>query len=341
MSTNSEAGAYSGAGANGDAGTYSDALTAAGWYPGRDAGDDATSAALMAAAVAPSGAGAGTRGWVLFPAARAALREFHGLTLRPVDAGTEVAATGCVIDPREARHALRAFRALGDTIGEDVFPLGSTDAGGLIGVAESGRLLCVDHGGRWLLGDSVEDGLRALTQGRAPRRIAPRRWTWAAPAAHEDPLENAVRTALVGVYVLHHRQLFGARELRLTVTALRGIGGDVLDRSVPLPGGSLDEIAALLVARMRQLADAGKTPLQGCALTVTVSPPEGTHAPYSSVHCAVRVGHSAAVPTATELSLTAGAGTALGRPWEAVEGCARDLARYAGGVTDEAVAEPV
>ncbi|MGW1708299.1 hypothetical protein ACWCP8_22945 [Streptomyces sp. NPDC002206] len=37
------------------------------------------------------------------------------------------------------------------------------DAGGLLGVSEPGRLLRVDHGGRWLLGDSVEDGLRALT----------------------------------------------------------------------------------------------------------------------------------------------------------------------------------
>ncbi|WP_251094073.1 SUKH-3 domain-containing protein [Streptomyces sp. Caat 7-52] len=308
--------------------THGDALTAAGWHPGRDAGDLAMAAALTTAAVVPPVAG--IRGWTLFPAAREALREFHGLTLRPAAAGTGVAATGCVIDPREARHALRAFRALADTIGQDVFPLGRTDADGLIGVAESGSLLCVDHGGRWLLGESVADGLRGLTQGRAPRRIAPRRWAWAAPVTHEDPLENAVRSALVGVYVLHHRQLFDARALRLTATALRGIGAEVLDRAVPLPGGSLDEIAGPLAARMRQLADAARTPLAGCALTVTVSAPEGTAAPYSSVSCAVRVGHSAAAPTAAELSLAAGAGAVLGRPWEAVDGCARDLARYAG-----------
>ncbi|MEU0302235.1 SUKH-3 domain-containing protein [Streptomyces sp. NPDC006175] len=308
--------------------TDEDALTAAGWHPGRDAGDLALSAALMTAAVVPSVTG--IRAWALFPAARGALREFFGLTLRPVAAGTEVAATGCVIDPRTGRHALRALRVLGDTVGEDVFPLGRTDAGGLIAVTESGRLLCVDHGGRWFLGDSVEDGLHALTQGRAPRRIAPRRWTWAAPATHEDPLENAVRTALVGVYALHHRQLFGARALRLTVTALRGIGAEVLDRAVPLPGGSLDEFAAPLAARMRELVDAERAHLRSCALTVTVSAPEGTPAPYSSVSCAVRIGQSASTPNATELSLAAGAGTALGRPWEAVQGCVRDLDRYTG-----------
>jgi hypothetical protein len=305
-----------------------DPLAGAGWFRGRDVGELAVTAALMAAAVVPSVAG--ERGLRLFPAAREALREFHGLAFRPVAVGAEVAATGCVIDPRAAGHAVRALRALGDTIGEDVFPLGRTDADGLIGVAESGSLVCVDHGGRWVLGDSVEDGLRALTEGRAPRRIAPRRWTWTAPATHEDPLANAVRTALVGVYVLHRGQLFGARALRLTVTALRGIGGEVLDRAVPLPGGSLDEIAAPLVARLREFVDAENTPLQGCALTLTVNAPEGTPAPYDSVRCAVRVGHSAAEPTVAELSLTAGAGAVLGRSWEAVQGCVRDLARYAG-----------
>ncbi|MFJ9061352.1 SUKH-3 domain-containing protein [Streptomyces sp. NPDC102409] len=315
--------------------TDEDALIAAGWHPGRDAGDRAMSAALMTTAVVPPATG--IRGWELFPAARRALREFFGLVLHPVAEGADVAATGCVIDPREGRHALHALRALGDTVGEDVFPLGRTDADGLIAVTESGRLLCVDHGGRWLLGDTVEDGLRALARGRAPRRITPRRWTWAVPVMHEDPLENAVRTALVGVYALHHRQLFDARALRLTVTAMRGIGAQVLDRAVPLPGGSLDEFAAPLVARMRPLIDAEGAHLRSCALTVTVSVPEGTPAPYSSVSCAVRVGHSAAAPTATELSLAAGAGTAFGRPWEAVQGCVRDLDRYTGRVADRVV----
>ncbi|MCP9945580.1 SUKH-3 domain-containing protein [Streptomyces somaliensis] len=312
--------------------TSDDALTAAGWYPGRDAGEPAMTAALMASAVAPSTAG--SDGWSFFPAAREALREFHGLTFRPAAAGAEVAATGCVVDPRAARHALRPLRALGDAIGEDVFPFGRTDADSLVGVTESGRLVCVDHGGRWLLGDSAEDGLRALTRGRAPRRIAPRRWTWAAPTVCRDPLDSAVRTALVGVYVLHHRGLFGARSLRLTVTALRGIGDDVLERAVPLPGGSLDEIAAPLVARLRQLLDTERVRFSGCALTLVVGAPEGTAAPYSSVSCAVRVGHSAAAPAAVELSLSAGAGTVLGRAWEAVHECTRDLARYSGTDTE-------
>lgn len=85
-----------------------------------------------------------------------------------------------------------------------------------------------------------------------------------------------MRTALVGVCTYpHHGQPFDARTPRLTVTALRGIDGEVLSRAVPLPGGSLDEIAVPPAARMRQLVDAGKKPLRGCALTVTVSVPRG------------------------------------------------------------------
>ncbi|TXS51450.1 SUKH-3 domain-containing protein [Streptomyces sp. t39] len=311
--------------------THTDALTAAGWYEGRDAGASALSAALTAAAVLPSVTGA--RGWTLFPAARQALREFHGLTLVPGTAGTEVAATGCVVDPSEALHAVRALAALGEELGEDVFPLGRTDADGALGVSESGGLLCVDHGGRWVLGDSVADGLRALTTGRAPRRVVPRRWVWEAPATHEDALENAVRTALAGVYVLHHRQLYGARKLGLTATSLRGIGAEVLSGSVPLPAGSLQEIATPLTAGMRELLDAGGVPVQGCALTLTASAPRGTGAPYSSVRCSVRVGHSAVAPAAAELSLLAGPGTVHGRADGLVRACVRDLTRYTGAQT--------
>lgn len=316
-----------------------DALTAAGWYEGRDAGEGALAGALTAAAVLAAATGA--RGSSLFPAARRALREFHGLAPVPGTAGTEVAATGCVIDPGTAVHAARSFAALAGELGEEVFPLGRTDAGGALGVSESGCLLCVDHGGRWVLGDSVADGLRALTTGRAPRRIVPRRWGWEAPATHEDPLENAVRTVLAGVYVLHHRQLFGARSLGLAAASLRGIGAEVLSVPVPLPAGSLQDIAAPLTARVRESLDAAGVGVRGCAITLTASAPEGTPAPYSSVRCSVRFGHSAVAPAAAELSLAAGAGTVHGRARGLVRACVRDLSRYAGAGAGVPVPAPV
>ncbi|MFC9652974.1 hypothetical protein [Streptomyces sp. NPDC056937] len=173
-----------------------------------------------------------------------------------------------------------------------------------------------------------ERTLSRLTEGYAPHRIAPRRWAWAAPHAYEEPLGNAVRTALVAVYVLHHRKVFSARELRLTITTLRGIGQETLDRLVALPRGSLQDSAVPLVARMRALMAAEGVIPQGAELKITVAAPEGTRSPGASVSCAVRVGHSATEPAEAELSLSAGAGAVVGRPWAAVRGCAEDLARY-------------
>ncbi|MFJ4921131.1 SUKH-3 domain-containing protein [Streptomyces sp. NPDC088725] len=305
-----------------------DALAAAGWYDGRDVRDDALSAVLRTVALVEPVADGAT--WVLFPAAERALREFHGLHLRPAGPGHDVAATGCVVDPTEARHALRPLTLLGESTGSRLFPFGRTDTDALLAVDEEGRLFSIDHGGRWQLGDTVREGFATLTEGRAPHRIAARRWAWSAPPTEDGKsLANAVRTALVAVYVLHHRQVFSARDLRLTVTTLRGIGVEALDRTVPLPGGSLGEGAAPLAAKMKALIEAEGATTKGAELKVTVRAPQDTTAPLSSVSCAVRTGHSAKAPAMTELSLSAGAGASVSRVWAVVQACSEDLARYA------------
>ncbi|MCL7381525.1 SUKH-3 domain-containing protein [Streptomyces sp. 35G-GA-8] len=304
-----------------------DALATAGWYNGRDVRDDALSAILRTVAlVEPVADGAV---WALFPAAERVLREFHGLRVQPTGPGHDVAATGCVIDPTEARHALRPFTLLAESLGSRLFPFGRTDADALLAVDEKGRLFSIDHGGRWHLGDTVPEGLAALAEGRAPHRIAAQRWAWIAPStADGKPLVNAVRTALVATYVLHHRRVFSARDLRLTVTALRGIGAEVLNRTVPLPSGSLEESATPLAAGMEALIEAEGVTVRGAELTVTVSAPQNTSAPLSSVSCAVRIGHSAKAPGMTELSLSAGAGASVGESRAAVQACSEDLTRY-------------
>lgn len=242
-----------------------------------------------------------------------------------------MAATGCVIDPTEARHALRPFLLLGEATGSRLFPFGRTDTDALLAVDEEGRLFAVDHGGRWQLGDTVREGVAALTEGRAPHRVAARRWAWDIPPMEDGkPLVNAVRTALVAVYVLHHRRVFSARELRLTVTTLRGIGGEAVDRAVPLPGGTLEENAAPLAATMEELIEARGATTTGAELKLTVRAPRNATVPLSSVSCAVRTGHSARAPAMTELSLSAGAGASVGRAREAVRSCSEDLSRYAG-----------
>ncbi|WP_405639764.1 SUKH-3 domain-containing protein [Streptomyces uncialis] len=309
------------------------ALRDAGWYEGRDVGAEAELAALRTVALVEPVVGGAV--WTMFPAAARALREFHGLLLSPAGPGDDVAASGCAVDPTTARHALRPFADLGRSTGYRLFPFGRTDTGALLAVDEQGCLFSVDHGGRWQLGETVRQGLLALIEGRAPQRVAAKHWTWEAPAAGDTrPLGNTVRTALVAVYVLHHHRLFGARELRLTVTTLRGIGGAVLDdRAVPLPEGSLEESAAPLVAAMEKLIGAAGVTVRGAELKVTAAAPPNTPAPLSSVFCAVRTGHSAKTPGAVELSLSAGAGACVGQARTAVLACVEHLSRYAGRPT--------
>ncbi|MFE0427478.1 SUKH-3 domain-containing protein [Streptomyces sp. NPDC058953] len=310
--------------------TGEEVLTAAGWYEGRDVGVEAQLAALKAVTLVEPVVGGAA--WEIFPAADRALREFHGLRLPPAGPGREVAATGCVVDPVAARHALRPFARLGRATGARLFPFGRTDSDAPLAVDEEGRLFSVDHGGRWQLGETVREGLVALAEGRTPHRVAARRWTWDAPSDPAvTPLLNAVRAALVAVYVLHHRKVFSTRELRLTVTPLRGVGAPVLDgRAVPLPGGSLTESAAPVAAAMEELIAAAGVTAKGAELRVTVPAPDDSRAPRSSVVATARTGHAGTAPGAVELSLAAGAGASVGRARTAVLGCADDLTRYAG-----------
>ncbi|MFD9543096.1 SUKH-3 domain-containing protein [Streptomyces sp. NPDC060022] len=306
-----------------------DALATAGWYEGRDVRAEALSAVFRTVALVEPVAGGTT--WVLFPAAEQALRAFHGLRLSPVGPGYDVAPTGCVIDPVEARHAQHPLSRLAASTGSRMFPFGRTDADALLAVDEEGRLFSIDHGGHWQLGDTVREGLAALTEGRTPHRIAARRWTWTISSTSDGkPLANVIRTALVAIYVLHHRQVFSARDLRLTVTPLRGIGVVALDCTVPLPGGRLEESATPLAARMEALTEAEGVATQGAELKVEVCAPRNATAPLSSVSCAVRTGHLAKAPAMVELCLAAGAGASVGRARAAVQACSEDLARQAG-----------
>ncbi|SEC13966.1 SUKH-3 domain-containing protein [Streptomyces sp. TLI_105] len=135
-------------------------LTLAGWHPGRDAGDAAMIAVLKTTGPGP---------WSLFPAAERAVREFHGLRPAPAaHGGREVAATGCVVDPQEARYSGPPLHRLAETLGTRLFPLGRTDADAPMAVDEEGRLFSLGAGGAWLHGETVRDGLLALTEGLRP-----------------------------------------------------------------------------------------------------------------------------------------------------------------------------
>ncbi|MEU7295908.1 SUKH-3 domain-containing protein [Streptomyces exfoliatus] len=97
---------------------------------------------------------------------------------RPPHGGREVAATGCVLDLQEARYAGPPLRGLADLLGTRLFPVGRTEADAPMAVDEEGRLFSLGPGGAWLLGETVRDGLLALTEGLRPVRLRGREWQW-------------------------------------------------------------------------------------------------------------------------------------------------------------------
>lgn len=227
-----------------------EALEAAGWRPGRDEGQRALLSMLETmSVVALDGASA----WQPFPAAERALREFHGLTVAPAGAGIDVAPTGCVVDPAPGCHAVRAFAGLAEELGSRLFPFGRTEADALLAVDEKGRLFAVDHSGRWLLGESVAEGLVSLAEGRAPRRVEPCSQEWEPPrAATEDVVSDLVRTALVLAYVLHRHGLLTTRAVGARVVGFRGHGTVHMEREFRLCHRTLEDNAEPLVDAMEQ-----------------------------------------------------------------------------------------
>lgn len=298
-----------------------DVLTKVGWRQGRDAGDAAMLAILTTVTVG---------GGSVFPAAERAVREFHGLRVPPApDGGREVAATGCVVDPREARFAAPQLDRLAADLGVRLFPLGRTDTDAPLAVDEEGRLVLLGPGGAWLLGATVREGLTALAEGIAPTRIRAPRRRFPLPGEGGDSadLAAAVRAALVAVYVLHSSGVYGARALRLRATTLRGIGVVAVDEVFPLGPGSLDSSTEPLIAAMTGRLDASGVRAAGCELTLTVTAPSGTEGPSATVECAVTVGNPAEGPV---LTLSAAPAASLAPTAEILHTCAEAFAAWSG-----------
>ncbi|WP_426405338.1 SUKH-3 domain-containing protein [Streptomyces sp. R-07] len=60
---------------------------------------------------------------------------------------------------------------LADRLGTRLFPLGRTGAEAPMAVDEEGRLLSLGAGGAWFHGETVRDGLLAMTEGLRPVRL--------------------------------------------------------------------------------------------------------------------------------------------------------------------------
>lgn len=285
-------------------------------------------ALLEVLSVVPPDPGPQASGWELFDAAERALCEFHGLRVAAVGPGRDCAATGAVVDPTLARHAHRAFGELARALGVRLFPFGRTDGDSLLAVDESGRLLAMDHGGWWLLGDSPAAGLEALAHGHAPHRLEGRRWQWRLPRSGNGPVGDALRAAMVAVYVLHRHGVHSARALRVLVTTLRGFGAVAFDGRFDLHPATLEENADLLTREVCEALEVAGAALRGAELAVSVLPPPDTGMPLASVDCRISVDGSApAAPLS--LTLDAGPGASVGAAGEAVSAAARAFDAHA------------
>lgn len=287
-------------------------------------------ALLEVLSVVPPNPGPGVAGWELFDAAERALCEFHGLRVTAAGPGRDCAATGAVVDPILARHAHRAFGELSRALGVRLFPFGRTDGDSLLAVDESGRLLAVDHGGWWLLGDSPEADLEALAHGHAPHRLEGRRWRWRLLRGGNGPVGDVLRAAMVAVYVLHHHGVHSARALRVLVTTLRGFGAVAFDGRFDLHPASLEENADLLTREVSEALEEAGVALYGAEIAVSVLPPPDTTMPLASVDCRVAVdGSASAAPLS--VTLEAGPGASVGAAGQAVSAAAEAFDAHASG----------
>ncbi|GAB1640893.1 SUKH-3 domain-containing protein [Krasilnikovia sp. MM14-A1259] len=149
--------------------TVADALRAAGWQPGTRDHERAQLWALsLSAYAAPDG-----RHHMVVPAAIEAWAEFGGLSVPAQPDGEQIASSAFAIDPTLALHSVATLAALAGAIGTPLTPLGEEgDGTGILAVDAHGRVFVCDHGGDWLLGDTVDEALTALVLGFTARRVA-------------------------------------------------------------------------------------------------------------------------------------------------------------------------
>ncbi|MFE1766187.1 SUKH-3 domain-containing protein [Streptomyces angustmyceticus] len=245
-------------------------LHTAGWQPGRDTGNDGMLSILeTVSTVARSGPGR----WVVFPAAEQSVREFHGLTFRPTVPGLQVAATGCTVDPRLGRYTHSTLAGLSKALGVKLFPFGRTDSEALLAVDEQARLFSVDHGGSWLLGVSPAEGITALLQGQRPERVAEEKREWLLPPmAEEDTVADAVKTAMVLVFILDRHSVLRTDTLRLHVRETIGFGREPLELEYLLRDGAMEDVALRVITELRaRLQVAG---FEAVELDITLAAPQ-------------------------------------------------------------------
>jgi hypothetical protein len=151
-------------------GTVEQALTNAGWQPGRR---HAAQAEQWADALSGHRSRLG-HPHTLFAAAFEAWAEFGALRVRPTGPGVAYAPSPVIIDPLRGLHWARTLGDLGQALETELCPLGEEGEGGgtaLLAIDREGRVYCVDHTGDWYLGPDIHAALTTLLTGAAPERL--------------------------------------------------------------------------------------------------------------------------------------------------------------------------
>jgi hypothetical protein len=151
-----------------------EALTAAGWQPGRRV-PEPTAKAI--AAVSEVVSALGRRHTVVEPAV-AALTEFGGLWIDQEGPGRDQLRRPFGLDPTVVAASVDTLTEVGRVLGLWLFPIGSEGAqDSILAMDEHGRVFAIDQAGEWFVGGSIDEALVALIEGhRLP--LVDERGTW-------------------------------------------------------------------------------------------------------------------------------------------------------------------
>jgi hypothetical protein len=145
-----------------------EALTAAGWRPGRHEDATAQQWRLLLASRRSRAGGA----HAVVDAAVSAFAEFGGLRVELDGAGSDVARTTFTLDPMRAVDTVDTLAGLAAVLEVPLTPLGvEGDGGGILAIDDRGRVFVVDHTGEWFLGATVDEALTTLIQGLQPPKL--------------------------------------------------------------------------------------------------------------------------------------------------------------------------
>lgn len=148
--------------------TTVEALTAAGWSPGRDVGSGQVSQWRLRYTVAHDAVADEASSCWNEPATEF-LRSFGGLAVNQSGAGVDLARNSFTIDPLLLAHRARPLAIRSRELRTVLAPIGAVENGAAIALSSDARVYLVDHTGEWAYEPGLERGLSDLVDGVLPQ----------------------------------------------------------------------------------------------------------------------------------------------------------------------------